>query len=248
MCCAIMDDDARERGELEARLRRFYRREEGGEGEEFLHVETFAGGHDFLAAHAPGRFDLMLLDCMLGPGRPDGIAVAREVRARGDRAPLVLVTSSRDFAVDGYGVGAADYLLKPVSYERLAACLLRLGVRRGDQDQAVELRCGTQTLRLDVRRLMRCEARGHYVTLYDVGGDARRVRVGFAELQAALVSYPQMYCCARGQLVNLDYVRELDGGDFVLTDGSRAPIRQRGVAQAKSDWASYLFDRMRGDG
>ncbi len=54
----------------------------------------------------------------------------------------VFVTAHQDHAVEAFARGAVDYLLKPVSVERLQACLDRL--RRRDRAAAGELR---ETLR-----------------------------------------------------------------------------------------------------
>ena len=241
MRVAIVDDDASARRQLEAYVRRF-----AGDEQALVRVEQYAGGRAFLASHAVGACDLVLLDCMLGEPL-SGIDVARELRARGDAVPVVLVTSSPDFAVDGYDVGACGYLVKPVSYGKLASTLMRIGAGAGPA-QTVVLESGRDSVAVDVRKLTHAEARGHYVRLFDVGGETRVLRLGFGALQERLGAFAQMYCCARGQLVNLDFVHEIADGCFVLTNGERVPIRQRGVAEARHAYATYLFRRLRDEG
>lgn len=240
MRVAIVDDDASARRQLEAHVRQF-----AGSESTVTSVESYASGRLFLAAHTTGAFDLVLLDCMLGEAG-SGIDVARQLRARGDAVPIVLVTSSKDFAMEGYDVGAVGYLLKPVTYGKLSSTLLRIGAAAGEP-QTVTIQTGRDTVPVDVRRLTHAEAHGHYVRLFDVSGQMQNFRLGFGVLQESLARYPQVYCCARGQLVNLDHVREVADGSFVLNDGSRVPIRQRGVAEARHAFATYLFDRLRRD-
>ena len=65
--------------------------------------------------------DLVLLDVGL-PGR-DGFSVLRELRRRGERMPVILLTA-RDAVpdrVDGLDAGADDYVTKPFSFEELLA-------------------------------------------------------------------------------------------------------------------------------
>jgi two-component system OmpR family response regulator len=80
------------------------------------HVVTVAlTGHDGLAFAGAGGFDLAILDRML-PGI-DGLEIARQLRARRDRTPILMLTA-RDAPSDivaGLDTGADDYLTKPFS-------------------------------------------------------------------------------------------------------------------------------------
>jgi len=68
-----------------------------------------------------GDFDLVLLD--VGLPDKDGFAVLREIRARGEALPVILLTARDDVAdrVTGLDAGADDYLLKPFSFAELLA-------------------------------------------------------------------------------------------------------------------------------
>lgn len=80
-------------------------------------------------------YDCVLLD--LGLPRRDGIEVLRELRARKDRTPVLVVTA-RDAVeqrVAGLDAGADDYLLKPYDLDELLArvrALLRRSAGRAE--------------------------------------------------------------------------------------------------------------------
>jgi DNA-binding response OmpR family regulator len=59
-------------------------------------------------------FDCVLLDVALGPG-PDGVDVCRELRARRNVVPIIMLTArdSEADAVLGLEAGADDYVTKP---------------------------------------------------------------------------------------------------------------------------------------
>ena len=77
-----------------------------------------------------GEWDLILLDVMLP--RRDGLAVLRELRARGSRAPVLLLTARTtvEDRVAGLDHGADDYLGKPFAVAELLARVRAL-LRRG---------------------------------------------------------------------------------------------------------------------
>jgi two-component system response regulator AlgR len=90
-----------------------------------LHLVGTAGDGNtalrLITALAP---DLILLDISM-PGL-DGMAVARAVAASPHRPAIVFVTAFDEFAVAAFDVAATDYLLKPVSAERLERAVARV--------------------------------------------------------------------------------------------------------------------------
>ncbi len=87
-------------------------------------VAECGDGTSVLDAVAAMRPDIVLLDMQM-PG-PDGASVAKLLDAMEDDAPaLVLVTAHAERAARALGIGAADYLTKPFSAERLGLALER---------------------------------------------------------------------------------------------------------------------------
>jgi DNA-binding response OmpR family regulator len=98
-------------------------------------VATASTGEEGLARAASEAIDGMVLDLML-PGR-DGLAVLRELRARGFAKPIMILTA-RDAVEDrvkGLDEGANDYLVKPFAFAEFLArlrALLRRDLARAE--------------------------------------------------------------------------------------------------------------------
>ena len=125
----VVDDEPQLRRALERALKL--------EGYE---VELAADGEQALGSIASSPMDAIVLDVLM-PKR-DGLEVARELRARGDRTPILMLTA-RDAVqdrVDGLDAGADDYVVKPFALEELLARLRAL-LRRtnGDTGRAAQL-------------------------------------------------------------------------------------------------------------
>jgi heavy metal response regulator len=86
-----------------------------------------------------GVYDLLILDRML-PGR-DGLALLRELRAKGVTTPAIFLTAKTAVSdrVEGLDAGADDYLVKPFSFAELLA-RVRVVLRRGGDAPPTVLR------------------------------------------------------------------------------------------------------------
>jgi len=92
--------------------------------------EWVRDGRSALRAAASGDFDLVILD--LGLPQLDGMEVLKQIRARGNTMP-VLILSARDATrdrVSGLDAGADDYLVKPFALEELLARVHAIERRR----------------------------------------------------------------------------------------------------------------------
>ena len=117
---------------------------------------------DVLSGSPP---DLIILDLMI-PGSRDGLELCRELRARGVRSKILMLTA-RDTVqnkIEGLDAGADDYLVKPFSFRELLARIRAL-LRRTEivepgplvfqdlsyEPESREVVRGDETVRLTVR-------------------------------------------------------------------------------------------------
>ncbi|MEU6760892.1 response regulator transcription factor [Streptomyces sp. NPDC046853] len=84
-------------------------------------VRGAVDGSRALGAIARWEPDLVVLDVMMPV--MDGLAVCRQMRALGDRTPVLVLTAlgSVSERVDGLDAGADDYLVKPFALDELVA-------------------------------------------------------------------------------------------------------------------------------
>ncbi|MEY4387124.1 MAG: hypothetical protein RLY20_2407 [Verrucomicrobiota bacterium] len=108
-------------------------------------VSTIGDGKAALEALAPGSFDAVVLDVML-PGC-DGLAVVRQMRARGDKTPVLMLSARGQVneRVEGLNAGADDYLPKPYAQQELIARVRALQ-RRGSESRELVLRIADLSL------------------------------------------------------------------------------------------------------
>lgn len=135
------------------------------------------------AAHAArdADFDLVILD--LGLPVLDGREVLAEIRARGERLPVIILTARGGISdrVAGLEGGADDYVTKPFSFEELLA-RVKVRLRERGTSETLRLEAGAVMLDLRTRRAT-------------VGGEE-------VELSAREFTLAEMLFRHRGQVVS----------------------------------------------
>jgi DNA-binding response OmpR family regulator len=117
-------------------------------------VDRAASGDKALELVLSAEFDVIVLDVMLP--EIDGFEVLRQMRARDNRTPVLMLTA-RDAVADivsGLNAGADDYLTKPFAFDVLLARIHALA-RRGPSIHAVPLQVADLTLDPSARTVSR---------------------------------------------------------------------------------------------
>jgi len=112
-------------------------------------------GTDAIALARDDSFDLLILD--LGLPGVDGHEVLRQIRGRGERLPVIVLTarSGIDDTVASLDGGADDHVVKPFRFEELLARIrLRLRDDTGTDASASTITAGGISLDLRTRRVV----------------------------------------------------------------------------------------------
>ncbi|WP_129841005.1 LytTR family DNA-binding domain-containing protein [Streptomyces sp. RFCAC02] len=199
-------------------------------------VREADGGEAAVRLLGTGSFDAVFLDISM-PGL-DGMAVARVLRMLSAPPAIVFVTASERHAVEAFGIGAADYLLKPVRAERLAEAVARVAAPRGrtgaaardlDELAVVQVETGRRTVFVRRDDVHYAEAQGDYVRLHTAAG-THLVRLSLSHLEE--VWGPAGFVRAhRGYLVAVHWVRDLrassSAGLLARTPAGEVPVSRR---------------------
>jgi two-component system LytT family response regulator len=180
--------------------------------------------------------DLLFLDIQM-PGR-SGFELLEQL----DRVPLVIFTTAYDeYALKAFEVNALDYLLKPVSPERLSAALARAALRTAKSPAAAPAGPSTSIFVKDGERcwfvtlsdVVLLESEGNYARLF-FGSNRPLVLRSLNYLEERL-DPAIFFRASRKHILNLRFIESIDpwanGGFLVRLKGGFEVEMSRRQAQ-----------------
>ena len=177
----------------------------GGEKGLELKVTQFRDGGEIIRDYRPD-FDIILLDIEMP--QVDGMRAAEAIRAQDEDVVLVFITNMAQYAVQGYSVGALDFILKPVAYDTFALKLGRAVSRaRSREGRQLLLSAQEGVVRLDVRQVYYVEVQNR-ILHYHTDQGVYKVRGTMQGAEGELEQH-HFIRCNYWYLVNLRHVSEV---------------------------------------
>lgn len=189
---------------------------------------TVHNAEDAIKAIEEGDIDLLFLDIRMP--RLSGMELARLLPSH---IKVVFTTAYADHAVDGFRVGALDYLLKPVSYEEFqqAATRAREAFALSRRDEAAVTQSATKSnflmvkseyrlVRLPLEKITYIEGLKDYVKIF-VDDDVKPV-LSLMSMKAVEEALPQpgFLRVHRSFIVNTDKVRLIERNSIIMNERS----------------------------
>jgi two-component system LytT family response regulator len=213
-------------------------------------VAQCANGFEAVKAVSELAPDLLLLDVQMP--KLDGFEVLDLV---GRDVTVVFTTAYDQYALRAFEVHAVDYLLKPISAERLSEALARVRDRLGRGERAaspgamaaakpregyahrVLVRDGPRVHVIPVDKIDYVQAQDDYVCFRSEGKDYLKEQT-LAETETSLnpamfVRIHRSYLLNVARLVRVDQ-DERENRVAVLTDGRRLPVSRAGYTRLNS--------------
>ena len=161
------------------------------------------------------RYNAVFLDIEMP--HMDGMELAAEIRKHDSRVVMVFVTNMARYAVNGYRVGAIDYVLKPISafdfsltMDRVMGAIARV---REEKSYTVKSRESVTTLSAsDIRYI---ESLNHHLIFHTSFGE-QEVYGYLKDVENELGDgFFRVSSC---YLINLAYVKTINGCDITIGD------------------------------
>ena len=207
-----------------------------------IQCTAFHSPLDLLAEIEKGtRYDILFLDVIMPT--ENGITAAKEIRQYDNVVKIIFLTSSAEFAVESYVVGAYFYQLKPIwedSFFRLTDSVIA-ECRRADQRSLI-LRCKTGISRIDLDQLLYCEVLGRTLLFHLVDGTVLESTGSMDELARQLTPHESFLRTHRSFLINMEYIQNISSRSIKMVNDAEIPIPHGKCSEIKNTYMEYAFN------
>lgn len=209
----------------------------------YCEYAVFPNGFELVSTFEKGKqFDIYCLDIMM-PGFT-GIDVAKAIREIDKAAPILFFTASPEFALESYSVKAINYVLKPVSKEKLFVTfdeiLEQFKIEKEKDVVIVKSNDGIQ--KILISNLVYAEVIGRNVLYHLRSGKVIECTEPFTSVCDTLMKYGCFIRTHRSYIVNMQYVDTIENNKVTLQTLTSVPIAQGKTKEIKETYLAYQME------
>lgn len=235
---AFCDDDMSVVDELQGLLHQYRTR-----CRQEIECAAFYSPLELLAEIEKGvRYDILFLDVILP--NENGITIAKEIRRHDSVVKIIFLTSSSEFAVQSYTVGAYFYQIKPI-WKKIFFRLMDSAVSECQKEQqySLILRCKSGITRIDLDRLEYCEVIGRTLLFHMENGMVLEGTGSMDDLCGQLSQYEYFIRPHRSFLINMEYIHRISYRAITMENMAEIPIPHGKCSEIKNRYLEYAFHR-----
>lgn len=204
---------------------------------------VFSNGFELTSDLNKGnRYDIYCLDIIM-PGF-SGIDVAKEIRNFDKTAPILFFTSSPEFALESYSVKAVNYVLKPISEEKLFFTFddLLEQVEAKKDENAIVVKSNDGLQKILISNIVFAEVIGRNVMYHLISEKVIKCSDSFSTVCNNLLKYGCFIKTHRSYIVNMQYIDTIESHQVILQTLDSVPIAQGKAKEIKQQYLNYQME------
>lgn len=186
-----------------------------------------------------GQMDILFLD--IDMPKLDGIQAGKRLRRKQFLGKIILLTSVKERATEGYEIEAYRYLPKPIDRKKLVQYIHEI-IQNLAGMETVNLHAGGETYPVkqqNISYIMRLPHSSQ--TEIIVGKSMFRSKIGISEWMQILDG--KLFCRThRGYIVNLKMAEYIENNRLILASGEIIPVSRREKAGVKKKFMEFYAD------
>lgn len=195
-------------------------------------VATFNNAIDAISFMNQSNVDLIFLDIEMP--QFNGIEFLKSL----DKIPMVIFTTAySEYAVDGFNIGAVDYLMKPIPFHRFFKAVLRAQQMASTQtaqpiiaptlpqksvQEYIFVKAEYENIKLNLNDILYIEGLKDYVKIHTSNGKYILTLNSLKKFEVSLESN-DFFRIHRSYIVNLKHVKSIQKNKVVIMD-KRIPV------------------------
>lgn len=203
-----------------------------------FNIEEFRSGKELLNIYKRDipKFDVIFLDIILGDS--NGIDIAKYILDLYNSVKFIILSSSREFILDGYDISAVNYIIKPASIERIEKELFRAINIQENNKKFYEINKNGNTVLLELNNIYYFEVDHRKINVHEKENVIDYYdRLDNVEKDLDDKGFKR---CHRSYIINISKIKELKGNEIKLLNEQVIPVGRKYKENLKETFFNYL--------
>lgn len=205
-----------------------------------VECDLFTDSNDFLSAAKLLLYEVVFLN--IHTDQHKELETAAAFRQNNMKSLLIFLTDSQDLMPDAFEYHAFDYLIRPLTEERIFRTLSEAMRMFPNHQPYINLLVGRQMTPVLLDDIYFITADSNYSVVV-TPDDQYRCRTAFRDITAELSQDSRFCAINRGVMVNLDFVRDMENLCCTIENGETFPINTRKSVELKQTLINHRFSR-----
>lgn len=187
-------------------------------------------------------FDIFFLDIVMD--YINGIDLGKFIRKNNNLCEIILTTTSKEYMLDGYDINASNYLLKPLSEDKLERQFLKSAyIINKNSDNSIVIKSGANFKKIPLSNIIFFESKLRKVLITTL----TESNINFYEKLEFInekVSSKNFVRCHKSYIVNLHHIKEIEGNSVITTNDMVIPISRSYLKSTKESFMNYFMQNI----
>ena len=204
-------------------------------------VHTYTNAVDLLDGLKKTDYDILILDIIM-PGFT-GMQAAHEIRKFNEEIKIIFLTSSKEFAIESYSVGAYYYLLKPVLNEKLFSVLDKVVSEITSKQESCVIYTHMGIVNIPFAKIECIEVYNKHLDFHLSDGSTKETRGALTDYENVFLERKEFLKIHRSYILNMDYIHSIEAGEIATYSGKRFPVSRLLAKDIKEHYMNYMFTK-----
>ena len=204
-------------------------------------VHTYTNAVDLLDGLKKTDYDILILDIIM-PGFT-GMQAAHEIRKFNEEIKIIFLTSSQEFAIESYSVGAYYYLLKPVLNEKLFSVLDKVVSEITSKQESCVIYTHMGIVNIPFAKIECLEVYNKHLVFHLSDGSTKETRGALTDYENVFLERKEFLKIHRSYILNMDYIHSIEAGEIATYSGKKFPVSRLLAKDIKERYMNYMFTK-----
>lgn len=201
-------------------------------------IAVFNSAESFLfSLDDKGPFDLLLLDIQMDD--INGIELAKLLRQKKIDSQIIFITAVKEYVFDGYDVNAINYIIKPVTPEKLYSNLEK-AMKIIGEIQEKYLVLGKK--KININDILYIEVIAHYVHIH-TKSELYKFKMNLQQIEI-LLNQEIFIKCHRSFIINIAKINQITSKDILLDGKITIPLSRSKAKVVNQSFINYHKERV----